>query len=295
MSDLASVTPHPTVKVARDLTEIVSMCAHLDEQAEHKANAQLDGTGLPGGLAMVSLAGVANIEAWGHRYEATEAWNAANPHRKPRPIDHIEDEDDAWEPPLQTLVFWSEQWRAQHGAEYDQRPTVASEANFIRWALDWAWDNEAHWDDFASDVRRARVRIENVLYAGNRVERTRVTCDRADCEDGPPRLIRKYGNEPDGSDDWWRCPKCKHRFDADGVSTAHARMLRSEGAARWVRQADAIGTLKAQGRGERTIRRWLAACEVEAYCDPVTHDVWVWWPSVWTLHCTTPTRQTSSA
>ncbi len=275
---------HPTVKVARDLTEIVSMCDHLDEQAEHKASARLDGTVMPGGLAMVALADVANIEAWQHQYDARVNHG--------RDVSHADDEDDTWEPPLQTLAFWSEQWRAHHGAEYDNaKRTVATEANFIRYQLDWAWENEPHWDDFAADIRRARVRIENVLYAGNRAERTRVVCDRVECEDNPPRLIRKYGYAADGSDDWWRCPKCKHRFDAEGVSNAHARMLRSKGAETWVRQSDAIGTLKAQGRGERTIRRWLAECEVEAYCDPVTHEVWVWWPSIWRLHLTTPTRQ----
>jgi len=286
----------PVVKVARDLREIVAMCAHLDDQAEHEANAHIDGHALPGGLAMVAMAGVANLEAWQSQYDAAEAWNAANPKRQQRPTDHIEDEDDEWEPPLQTLAFWSEQWRAEHGAEYDQRPTVASEANFIRWALDWAWDHEVRWDDFAKDIRAARVRIENVLYAGNRAERTRVVCDRADCEK-PARLIRKYGFAEDGSDDWWRCPSCKTRFDADGVSKAHAHMLRSEGAERWVEQVDAIGTLKAQGRAERTIRGWLGdrAIAVQSFCDPVTHRVWVWWPDLWHKHLTTPTRKRDSA
>lgn len=286
----------PVVKVARDLREIVEMCGHLDDQAEHKANARIDGHVLPGGLATVAAAGVANIEAWQFKYDAAEAWNAANPHKVPRPTDHIEDEDDTWEPPLQTLCFWSEQWRAEHGAEYDIRPTVASEANFIRWALDWAWDHEPRFDDFAKDVRRARVRIENVLYAGNRAERTRVVCDRADCET-PRRLIRKYGFAEDGSDDWWRCPSCKARYDAEGVQKAHAHMLRSEGAERWVEQIDAIGTLKAQGRSEKTVRAWLAseAIAVSSFCDPITHQVWVWWPDLWTKHLTAPTRNRTSA
>lgn len=278
----AEVQVGPVVKVARDLREIVAMCEHLDDQAEHKANARIDGTVLPGGLAMVALAGVANIEAWESRFETAE--------RLGLDTSYSEDEDDSWEPPLQTLCFWSEQWRAEHGAEYDRRPTVASEANFIRWALDWAWDHEPRWDDFAADIRRARVRIENVLYAGNRAERTRVVCNQCD---KTPRLIRKYGDELDGSGDWWRCPACKYRFDAEGVSKAHAYMLRSEGAERWVEQVDAIGTLKAQGRPERTIRAWLAdeSIAVQSFCDPVTHTVWVWWPDLWRRHLTVATRR----
>lgn len=280
MNEIHEVQAGPVVKVARDLTEIVAMCAHLDEQAEHKANATMDGTGLPGGLAMVALAPVANIEAWNNLEDAAE--------RTGKPYVSVEDEDGDWEPPLQTLVFWSEDWRREHEQEWDgRRPTVASEANFIRWALDWAWDNEPRWDDFAADVRRARVRIENVLYAGNRAERTRIVCSECD---KAPRLIRKYGNEVDGADDWWLCPSCKHRYDADGIGRAHAKMLRSDGAAKWVQQADAIGTLRAQGRAEQLVRRWLAQGEGEAYCDPVTHEVWIWWPDLWRKHLSTPTR-----
>lgn len=283
MNESTEAQAGPVVKVARDLTEIVNMTAELDDQAEHKANARIDGTGLPGGLAMVAMAGVANLEAWEHRYEAAE--------RLGQDTSWIEDEDDTWEPPLQTLCFWSEQWRAEHGAEYDQRPTVASEANFIRFLLDWAWDNELHWDDFAADIRKARVRMENVLYAGSRPERTRIVCNRCDAK---PRLIVLRGKADDCSDDMWKCPGCKVRLDAEDVRRAHAAMLRSEGAERWIAQADAIGTLKAQGRPERTVRAWLAAGEGSAYCDPVTHQVWVWWPDLWRRHLVTGTRKKNS-
>jgi hypothetical protein len=68
-------------------------------------------------------------------------------------------------------------------------------------------------------------------------------------------------------------------------------MLRSEGAAKWVHQVDAIGTLKAQGRSERTVRQWLLEGEGDGFCDPVTHEVWVWWPSLWRKHLMTPTRK----
>lgn len=291
MTEQAEVQADPVVKVARDLREIVEMCAHLDDQAEHKANVKLDGRVLPGGLAMVALSPVANLEAWENQQQAAE--------RTGRPYASAEDEDGDWEPPLQTLLFWSEQWRAQHGQEFEPEPhrpypTVATEANWIRWALNWAWDNEPQWDDFAADVRAARVRVENVLYAGNRAERTRITCDH--CEKAP-RLIRKYGDATDGTEDWWLCPSCKHRFDTEGVSRAHAKMLRSEGAEKWVHQIDAIGTLKAQGRAEPTVRAWLVdkTIAVSSYCDPVTHVVWVWWPDLWHKHLTTATRKRTSA
>lgn len=276
----ASMNVSATTKVARDLTEIVKLAAGLKVEAAHKANDSL----MPGGLAMVALGSVANLEAWENRYEAAEAFR--------RPAEHVLDEDDQWEPPLQTLCFWSEQWRAEHGAEYDKRPTLETEANYIRWALDWAWDNETHWDDFASDIRKARLRMEDLVNAGTRPERSRIVCNMCDAQ---PRLLVVRGVADDCSDDGWKCPSCKVRFDAKGAQRAHAAMLRSAGAERWVAQADAIATLKAQGRPERTVRAWLAEGEGEGYCDPSTHQVWVWWPDLWRRHCSTPTRKREPA
>ena len=279
--DGPEVEAGPVVKVARDLTEILELHARLRSQAESKARAKIDGTGLPGGHAMIALGTVANMEAWENMQQATERYGLV--------YTSVEDEDpdDAWSP-FQQLEFWSEQWRAIHGMEFEPeehrpRPTVATEANFIRWALNWAWDNEPHWDDFAADVNRARVKLEGILYAGRRQERTRIIC--SECDDAPRLLVLRGHN-----DDTWKCPACKHRFDADGVQRAHAKMLRSTGAERWLHQADAIGTLKAQGRPERTVRAWLADGEGSAYCDPVTHEVWVWWPDLWRKHLLTPTR-----
>lgn len=285
------VTEAPAVvKTARDLTEIVNLYESLLVQAIHKAGAKIDGHSLPGGEAMVAMAGVGDREVNERRVELREELHLATCQR----LDHSrcwtgsEDEDGS-EPVLQTLLFWSEQWRNEKGFPLDgRRPTVATEANVLRGLLEWAWENLIEWDDFARDIRQARLRLENILYAGARAERTRVVCDRCDAA---PRLIRLYGVMPDGSDDRWKCPACKVRMAGDEVSRAHAKMLRSEGAERWVPQVDAIATLRAQGRPERTIRKWLNDCEAEAYCDPVTHAVYCWWPSLWRKHLTTPMRK----
>lgn len=272
---------HPTAKVARDLSEIVDMHERLASQAEHQASHAL----MPGGHAMVAMGNVANIEAWENRHQATERYAKA--------YTSVEDEDpdEAWSA-FQLLEFWSEQWRREHEAEYDQRPTITSEANFIRWALNWAWENEPAWDDFARDVNRARTRLEDITHSGKRVELSRIVCP--DCET-KPRLIVIRGTADDGADDAWKCHVCRRRFDVAGASQAHAKMLRSEGAERWVHQADAVATLKAQGRPERTIRAWLADGAGNAYCDPRTHQVWVWWPDLWSKHRETPTRQRKTA
>ena len=271
---------HPTTRVARDLTEIVELHARLAAQAENQASHSL----MPGGHAMVALGNVANLEAWEYLNDAGERFSRAYTSAED------EDPDESW-PPFQILTFWSEGWRREHGAEYDSRPTIASEANFIRWALDWAWQNEIAWDDFAKDINRARVRMEDLVHAGKRVELSRIVCP--DCE-SKPRLIVLRGSEEDGSDDRWKCHLCRQRLDPEGAQRAHAKMLRSEGAERWVHQADAIATLKTQGRPERTIRAWLADGEGNGYCDPETHQVWVWWPDLWRRHLTTATRNRSA-
>lgn len=275
----------PVTKVARDLSAIEDLACHLEAQAIAKANDRE----MPGGAAMVALAGVANLEAWSNLVD-TALRLAYEAGEEPPELD----DEDGYEPPLQTLCFWSEQWRREQGAEYGQRPTISSEANFLRYLLGWAWDNEAKWDDFARDIRKARVRLENTLYAGRRVERVRVPCDNPECET-KPRLIVTRGEAIDGSQDRHKCPACKKRYDDDDYRKAYAKQLRSQGAERYVPIVDAVATLRAQGRPERTIRKWLAECEAHAWCDPVTREQWVWWPDLWRLHLTTKTRNRQSA
>lgn len=274
-------TTDAVTKVARDLREIEDLSALLLTQAVHKANDRE----MPGGQAMVALGNVANQEAWSNLVDTALRLAYDNGDEPPE----LDDEDD-WEPPLQTLCFWTEQLRREHGNEYDLQPTIASEVNYLRYMLNWLWDNEPHWGDFARDIRKARVRLENVLYAGRRAERTRVPCNADDCE-RKPRLIKTRGEAIDGSQDRHKCPACKKRYDDDDFNRAYAEQLRSQGAERFVSLPDAVGTLRALGRSERTIRKWFEKCEVNAYCDPVTHAVWVWWPDIWRLHNATTTRK----
>lgn len=264
-------------KAARDLRAIEDMAEHLEAEAIHKGSHWL----MPGGPAMVALGPVANLEAWENYTQASERYGRA--------YTSAEDEDPehAW-PPFQLLRFWSEAWRRERGADYLDKPTIATEANWLRWQLEWAWENELGWDDFTKDVRSARLRLEDILSEGARVERSRIVCDR--CKEAPRLILAYAGTADDRSDDVWKCPGCKARLTPDDVARAHGQMLRSEGAERWVHQIDAIGVLKGQGRPERTVRQWLLDGEGEGYCDPVTHEVWVWWPSLWRKHLMTPMR-----
>lgn len=298
--DELEVQADPVVRVARDLTEIVRLAGQLEEQARELARARVDGTSLPGGRAMVALTPVGSPDEWAERIAYEELWHLATckrtEHKDCRYAEHVADgEDDV--SPLQTLLFWSEQWREVHDQPLDERrPTLSTEANFIRWALDWAWDNEMHWDDFAADINQVRVRLEDVLYAGKRQDRSRVRCDRPHCEKksllllvhGPLHTVgykcRLCGQSgilsPDqdhcpnpmcwtplapapilasnSAEDRWKCPSCKHRYDRDEYDDATKHQMRSEGAERFVPKLDAVATLRDQGRSPETIRKWFA-------------------------------------
>lgn len=291
-------TTDPKTRVARDLREIVELCTRLEAQAEHKANDPL----MPGGLVMVALGGVANVEAYLNKLDTAEEIARAQAYRFGLDLEDVWPaiEEDDFEPPLQTLVYWSEKWRAATGKEYDDfTPTVTSEASFIRWALDWAMTNEPKWEAFTTDINAARRNLESLLYAGLRKERTRVRCDRPPCTKKPP-LIRvraerkiigwycgtcgtenthhdtictiwhRCGNiqplEPmwfsDPADDHYMCTCCKVRYTEDEFQRALGHQLRhDERAEQFVILGDALATLKAQGRSKATVREWMKVPE----------------------------------
>lgn len=251
---------HPTAKVARDLTEILDLYARLATQAEHQASHPL----MPGGPAMVELGSVANLEAWEYRQQASERYAAA--------YTSAEDEDpeESW-PAFQMLEFWSEAWRREREAEYDTQPTIASEANFIRWSLDWAWENEPGWEDFAKDMSRARTKLENILSAGERVERG-VPCMYDECKGS--RLVRKMQPKRDeeGRKIWvhsnWHCPKCHREWDESryaamvtaGNEAAKSEMIDGE---EWVTTDLAARRVN---RSASTIRQWVHKGKLEVIC-----------------------------
>jgi hypothetical protein len=176
--------------VAANLTEIVELHYRLQEQAIHKSRHRE----MPGGDAMVALAHVANLEAWENQYETAERTHAA--------ADHVNDEDELNEPPLQILCYWSERWRREHGHDWGTRATILTESNFIRWALDWATVHEPEWERFADDIRRARARLEDILLDGRRdIVSDDVSC--LICETLLRRRMTVHGYEEE-----WFCIEC---------------------------------------------------------------------------------------
>lgn len=75
------------------------------------------------------------------------------------------------------------------------------------------------------------------------------TCFNTRCSSfAPPAEVLASDPARDG----WKCPSCKDRYTDTELLRAHGRMLWRPEAERW-----AVATLISQGRGERTIRRWL--------------------------------------
>lgn len=282
------IQPGAVTKVAADLRAIETLAAALAEEAANESTSKL----MPGGKAMVLLAHHASLEAWESMQETTE--------RTGTHYTSAEDEDpeDHWDA-MQLLLFWSESTRREFGEEYGQRPTLVSEASYLRWRLEHLWQTEAGWDDLARDIRKARARLEDIVHAGSRAERSRVVCD---CDDAP-RLIRVWADAAD--EDGWKCPACKRRFTAEDHKRMFARQLRSEGAEKYVPLPDAVAVLRDEGRPERTVRKWTAGEDHReddpigdlgfGYCEVKTRRTFTWWPRLWHRHLTTKTRKRDAA
>lgn len=272
-----------TTAVAVDLRAIRGMAARLEARA-----VDLAGGDLPGGDATVNLAGVADLAIWRRRTELREEAGTYD-------VGTYEDPDELW-PPLQMLAFWSEAWRIELGHDHDDprwRPTLASEAAFLANAdvLEWAWNNEPHFDDFARDVATARRKLEVILRDGEQVDRVQVTCDGAMGEPHEPRrLMLVYGRTPE--DDRWKCPACRYRYDADAFN--RLRAVQSN-AARYIPLADAVRILDGFGVPEGRVRKWAEVdAEAGAWCEVDTRRVMTWWPAMWRRHRMAAAQRTMS-
>lgn len=248
---------------AKHLTEITKLATWIEDQAIHRADDHL----MPGGRATVALAHVGSPREWAENIAADELYHLStcpNPdHTKCRYAMAAADEDGD-EPPLQTMLFWSEAWRAEHGYELDRQPTVTTEAGFLRGSLEWAWANELHWDDFVRDLGDVQTKLENLLMAGIRSERG-VPCMYDECKG--KRLVRKMEPTRDketGLKTWrltdWHCPRCHRTWNEE-------RYQASIAAAAWNAQSEDINgetwcsakyAARQVDRTESCVRAWIS-------------------------------------
>lgn len=263
MSEMAA-EPSGIARVAQNLTAILTMYADLEDQAINDATSRL----MPGGRAMVELGPVANLERWEHMQAASE--------RLGRAYTSPEDEDDTALSAFQRIEFWSEAWRRIHGAEYDQKTTITSEANFVRFMLNWAWDNEPGWDAMAADISGARFQLEDILAEGKRSERgvqclscnvdlIRHTDDPRHPEPGPDCIHphELCPHDRGGLRDEWKCPGCSRTYDTDDYYRAvhHSFVAHAD----YLALTDAVART---GVKASTIKVWATRGKVKRYKAP---------------------------
>lgn len=303
--------------VSDNLAKIIDMAQRLEARALDRANDRL----MPGGEALVNLAGSSNRYEWQRRIDVAERPDEDGVSHVVN-VDH-EDPDELW-PPITILRWWSDDYRQQLGMERDPgwRPTLVTESTFLRNrdVAEWIWQHEVRWDDYAADVARARAKLENILIEGNRSERSRVVCGSPDCED-PRTLIRVYakrrpvawgcgecgqaqahpapcegchaeslveeGWSSDVADDLWKCGSCKRKYNHDDVEKFYAQQLRTAPAERWVATSHAVQLMRDQGWQERVVRAWFGddtAAGVEVKCEETSGRRMVLWSTLWRRH-----------
>jgi hypothetical protein len=316
---VTTVVANVQATVALDLRDIVDMASRLEARAMDRAN---DRT-MPGGEAMVNLAGVGSMRDWQRRIDLGERLHDLDPRIK-RPDITNEDPDQLW-PAVQVLWYWSEGFRDQLGHDHEDpkwRPTLVSEAQFLanRDVASWVHNHLSELNRFgayAADVARAKGKLEGILREGERAELTPVVCNR--CEDGRP-LVRVYDQrrpvlwacagclaEQDHPDplcarcgrpdplvachwtsdpnrDRYKCMGCKHLFDVEELADARATQIRRSTPREWTPRAEAVALLRDQGHPRPVAERIVDSTEVRSWCEVKTRTRWVSWPDAWRRH-----------
>lgn len=263
-------------RIGSELTLILTYYNELADDAPYKAA----DPEFPGGEAMNLLGPAANLEAWQHQYEAIEAQD--------KDAAYVNDQLETEAHPLLVLPDWEDKIRDIKGQPTDLQATVKRSADYLRNNIDWMFAEP--YPELArmySELKAVRSNLETVLKAGERAERTRVTCINDDCEE-KPRLVKKYSGDVDNprppADDFWSCPACSTRYSGDEFRRATAVHMHSEATGEaWVTVADAAHSI---GRSAWTVRSWATRDEKVSTqivgTSPST--MWVLWSDVRNAH-----------
>lgn len=189
------------------LTEINRMCASLPAEVEHKGQ-DSEAMNLLGPAADPDARQYVEASYLGGRLP--EGWIEAN-HGRDCPLLAKKGEPGYGDPctgcagdelhPLIVLGGWASVYREAFGHDDTAVVTVADEREYLdRNLMRAAAYPHVPFEDFARDVRRCRVHIENVLHDGEQVD-SGAPCFRCNTQ-----LERVWGRTE--KDDGWRCPKC---------------------------------------------------------------------------------------
>lgn len=201
--------------VREDLDLITHMLGRLREQALNGST--LSGSGavklaaaaaIPGGDAMVELGPFSDGSA------AIDPEQRADEHVHPdSTISH-------------TITSWALDWTEQAGGTM-RHPF---DPDHVTWAAKY----HPAFNDFVTEIRQARTRLEDVTGDGERPDRG------APCFVCHRPLMREYGDD-DASDRWW-CDRCRKSFGVGEYVSEVGRNYRAN--AEWLTAEDIETTLR---------------------------------------------------
>lgn len=260
--------------VRANLRELGRLAGNLAGEAQAGRKAHHVGTGIPGGDALVLAAPAADPRG----YQAQLAYRLAHGLDVSHTLAEVYGDP---RPPLAVLLGWEGTWRRELG----QRPLGGALAYVLSWLDDRLQElaRSSSFPRFTRDVGKAVRQMEDVLHDGVRPDRSRVPCLACGA-----RLVKVYGDSE--AKDHHRCPRCGEHYDAGRYQRAKHDHLASQGAARYVSVADAVGAV---GRPEQTVRAWMRKGLVAHLRDPKTGRVVVWWPDVREQHLQAAERKRS--
>jgi len=224
-----------------DLDAIVSMLGRLRQQALHGST--LSGSGavkplataeIPGGDAMVEL---------GPQSDGSAA------------IDERQRDDEraySHDPVMHTITSWSQDWTEQAGGTY-RHP-------FRDEHVTWAATYHPAFDDFVTEIRQARARLEDLLGDGDRPD------TGAPCFVCHQPLEREYGDSDDT--DRWYCSRCKKAFNVGEYVSEVGKNYRAN--AEWLTDDDIEKTYRVLAG---TVRYWASTKKIRKKRDQNTGRV----------------------
>lgn len=258
--------PECTAVTRDDLREIGRLCGSLPAEVEHRG---------VNGEAMMLLGPAADPEAWRNR-----AMSATMGRLPEGYLDDCRDEAH----PMWVLGTWEQVWRDELGHVTDLKATLPRLVDYLDREMHvMAGRAEPPFEDFARDVRGCRAHLEDVLMAGERVERTEVPC--LECG---TLLVKVHKDAEDR--DGYECQRksCDRTwYDQQEFTLAKAEHLKSEGADKFVPLTTALAAI---GRPEQTVRTWVRNGAVDSKRDEQNRVV-VWWPDVRRMHLLAETRK----
>lgn len=111
--------------------------------------------------------------------------------------------------PYGVLGRWDIAIRESYNQPTDLFVTVSRAVDYLAGDILDTFAHTQEFEDFARDINACLTHLEDVLALSKRPEQGAPcpTCRAASEDRKAPRLLKRYGNATDGSEDTWHCPR----------------------------------------------------------------------------------------